>query len=122
MVGDSDRPLSHNPAVILTRGTLRCLAHALHKRSTMSKTNKTNKLQIKKLTLRKLTPTEVGDVYGGACCATAGCRTGDKCDLAPITKDPGKFGKGWTLSVSFTLGPSKFGVSVSASYSWGWTS
>lgn len=88
----------------------------------MSKNGKTNKLQIKKLTLRKLTPSEVGDVYGGACCATAGCRTGDKCDLAPITKDPGKFGKGWTLSVSFTLGPSKFGVSVSASYSWGWTS
>jgi hypothetical protein len=87
----------------------------------MSKTPRNSKLQIKKLTLRKLTPDEAGEIHGGACCASLACQTGKGCDLAPITKNPGHFGQGWTLSVSFTLGPSKLGISVSASYSWGWT-
>jgi hypothetical protein len=100
---------------------VRGLAHALHKSAAMSKTQRNPKLQIKKLTLRKLTPVEAGEIYGGACCASLACKTDNGCDLAPITKNPGHFGQGWTLSVSFTLGPSKFGVSVSASYSWGWT-
>jgi hypothetical protein len=86
----------------------------------MKPTNK--KLVIKTLTLRRLDPVEVGEVFGGACCHTMGCKT-DKCGPNPIqiTKDPGKPAVGWSVSASVSVSVSAGPVSISLSYSYSYT-
>jgi hypothetical protein len=77
--------------------------------------NQPKKLVLKKLTLRKLTLDESGDIFGGVCCGTAICGPNPPKDTDGC---PDKVGVGWSLGLSFSIGPSKFGVSVGLSWSW----
>jgi hypothetical protein len=69
------------------------------------------KLVLKTITLRKLTPDEIGDSYGGACCRSMNCPPDPRIELTANVCKPN-----WSVSVSISVGPSKSitGVSVSA--------